>query len=53
MKKSEIYYEAALAVIDDDTLIAPQKLEIIELLIVDKNIAEMVEEQEGKSDGNV
>lgn len=50
MKKSEIYYEAALSVIDDDTLIAPQKFEIIEQLITDRTLAKLVEEQEEKND---
>ena len=48
MKKSEIYLEAILAVIDDDTLIAPQKYEIIEQLLEDKNHAQWSEEQAAK-----
>lgn len=48
MKKSEIYTKAMLAVIDDDTLTAPQKLEIIDRLLSDRTVAKWNEEQEEK-----
>lgn len=46
MKKSVIYYEAILAVLDDDTLVAPQKFDIVEQLMTDRNLAKLVEEHE-------
>ncbi len=46
MKKSEIYKEAILAVLDDDTLVAPMKFEIVEQLMHDRSIAKLVEENE-------
>lgn len=50
MKKSEIYTEAILAVIEDKRISSEDKLEIIEQLITDKNLALWSEEQANKEE---
>ena len=51
MKKSVIYHMAMLSVIEDAKLDANVKLEIIEQLVGDKNLAKWSEEQDEKSEG--
>lgn len=47
MKKSEKYYLAMLAVLNDDSCLSTEdKLDIIEALIDDKRLAEFSERQE-------
>lgn len=48
MKKSEIYTEAIVAVIEDKRISTEDKREIIEQLFEDKNLAKWREEQESK-----
>lgn len=48
MKRSEIYYEAALAVIDDDTLRPDQKFDIVAQLIRDMDLSKVMEERAEK-----
>ena len=48
MKKSEIYQMAMVSVIDDETLDANTRLEIIAVLQNDKGIAEYTEAREEK-----
>lgn len=49
MKKSETYYKAMLAVVTS-TMNAPDKLEILEVLMEDRRVAEFTEKRE---EGNV
>lgn len=46
MKKSQIYTAAMLCVINNHSLSAVEKLEIIEQLIKDRQLAEMCEKNE-------
>jgi hypothetical protein len=46
MKKSERYQLAMLSVVDDESIEAADKLEIVETLMNDKRIAEWSEKQE-------
>ena len=50
MKKSEIYYLAALIVCDDKVLNTDNKLEIIERLLLDKQYAELLEKKEAPNE---
>lgn len=46
MKKSELYQLAMLSVVDDESIEAADKLEVVEVLMNDKRIAEWSEKQE-------
>ena len=46
MKKSEMYYAAMICVVNNHTLSAADKLEIIERLMADKQLAEWSEKNE-------
>lgn len=48
MKKSERYYMAMCAVVDDESISAEDKLEIMETLMEAKSVAEYVERQEAE-----
>ena len=50
MKKSDRYHAAMVAVIEYHGMRAADKIEIIELLISDRNIAKWSEEQEAKKE---
>lgn len=50
MKKSSQYYEAMHAVLTTDGLANSAKLEILETLICDKNIAELLEKREAEKE---
>ena len=49
MKRSEIFYKAQLAVLDDNNLSADEKLEIITALIAERNHELWCEEREAKA----
>lgn len=46
MKKSDIYQLAMLAVVDSEDIEAHDKLEVVEVLMNDKRVAEWSEKQE-------
>ena len=46
MKKSERYQVAMIAVLSNNAIMPTDKLEIIETLMADKNVAEWSEKQE-------
>ena len=46
MKKSHKYYAAMICVVNNHSLSAAEKLEIIEQLMQDKTVAEFVEKKE-------
>lgn len=48
MKKSEMYHMLMLIVVGDQNICAKDKLEIVERLMADKQMALMVEEYEAK-----
>jgi hypothetical protein len=48
MKKSERYYIAMCAVVDDESISAEDKLDIVATLMEDKSIAEYLERQEAE-----
>ena len=49
MKKSEMYTDAMLAVIENARISAEDKLDIIERLMTDRNLARWNEEQQEKA----
>lgn len=50
MKKSQKYHMAMIAVVNSNLLVDVDKLDVLELLIQDKNMAEYLEEPKEKAE---